>query len=76
MKGQPITTNSQLHLELMLKYRFIKTAASDMGFISNRDYQRFRNTVLGGSRDLQVICRLVQAYPMIDAYKVWGVRLH
>jgi len=44
-----------------------------MGYTSNRDYQRFRNTVLGASRDLQVISKLVEDYPMLDSGKVWGV---
>jgi len=46
-----------------------------MAFTSSRDYHRFRNTVLGASRDLQVISSLVENYPMLDSGKVWGVRL-
>jgi len=75
MKAQPIETNAQLRLEILLKYRFVKRAANDMDFTSNRDYQRFRNTLLGSSRDLQVIKKLTETYSNINTYKIWGVRL-
>jgi len=75
MKGQPIETLAQLQLEILLRYRFVSAAAKGMGFTSNRDYQRFRNTLLGSSRDLQVIKKLTETYSNINTYKIWGIRL-
>jgi len=35
---------------ILKEVEYIESAASDMGFTSNKDYQRFRNGVLGSSK--------------------------
>ncbi|MES0490905.1 MAG: hypothetical protein ABUK01_12990 [Leptospirales bacterium] len=70
-----IDTKEKLQNEVRLRYRFLKKAAYEMGLKSNKDYQRFRNTVLGASRDLQVIKKLTKSFKNIDTYKIWGVNL-
>ena len=68
-----IDTAKKLNLLVRLKYRFIKNAANEFGFEDNRDYQRFRNTILGASRDYQVILVLMDKYPNIDTKAIWGI---
>ncbi|MES0492079.1 MAG: hypothetical protein ABUK01_18975 [Leptospirales bacterium] len=70
-----IDTKEKLQNEVRLRYRFLKSAAHEMDLKSNKDYQRFRNTVLGASRDLQVIKKLTKSFRNIDTYKIWGVNL-
>lgn len=70
-----INTKEDLLFKVKLEYRFVKTAANELGFTSSKDYQRFRNTLLGSSRDLQVIYKLTKRFKKIDTYEIWGIRL-
>ncbi|MES0491616.1 MAG: hypothetical protein ABUK01_16590 [Leptospirales bacterium] len=68
-----INTPEKLISIIRLQYRFIKNAANTMGFLGAKDYQRFRNTLLGASRDYQVIMALLQKYPKIDTVSIWSL---
>ncbi|MES0490759.1 MAG: hypothetical protein ABUK01_12245 [Leptospirales bacterium] len=68
-----LDTPEKLKSAIKLEYRFLKNAAANMGFTSNKDYQRFRNTILGASRDYQVILALVKKYPKIDTVTIWSI---
>ncbi|MES0491384.1 MAG: hypothetical protein ABUK01_15425 [Leptospirales bacterium] len=68
-----IDTSEKLTSMIKLKYRFIKEAASQFGFPGAKNYQRFRNTILGASKDYQVILALVENIPKIDTAAIWGI---
>ena len=68
-----IDSPEKLVSTIRLQFRFLKSASADLGFKSNRDYQRFRNTILGASRDYQVIAALVKKYPKLDTKSIWGL---
>jgi len=68
-----IDTTEKLLSFIRLQYRFIKNAAVQFGFKDNRGYQRFRNTILGASRDYQVIHSLMKKYPKIDTKAIWKI---
>ncbi len=68
-----IDTSEKLVATIRLRHRFIKEAAISLGFENSRDYQRFRNTLLGASRDYQVIVSLLREIPGIDTKKIWGI---
>lgn len=71
--GKMIDTTEKLVAMVRLRHRFIKEAAIHLGFKNSRDYQRFRNTLLGASRDYQVIVSLLKEIPDIDTKKLWGI---
>ena len=68
-----IDTSEKLKSVIRLQYRFIKNAAEQCGFKGNKEYQRFRNTILGASCDYQVISVLLKNFPNLDTYAIWGV---
>lgn len=68
-----IDTKEKLFTAIRVKYRFVSHAAKEFGFESSRDYQRFRNTLIGASKDYQVILSLLTNFPKIDTEKLWGV---
>ncbi len=68
-----INNTEYLKSAIQLKYRFIKEAANAMGFKGSKEYQRFRNTILGASKDMQVIQALIKSIPKIDTNAIWGI---
>lgn len=68
-----IDTSEKLTSLIKLKYRFIKEAAAQLGFAGAKNYQRFRNTILGASKDYQVIHALLEKIPKIDTAAIWGI---
>ena len=68
-----IDTSKKLLSVIQLQYRFISDAAISMGFKTNKDYQRFRNTAKGASQDRQVIVALLKEYPNLDTVAIWGI---
>ena len=63
----------KLNSIIRLRFRFLKAASEHFGYKTNRDYQRFRNTVLGASKDYQVIAKLLGEFKDLDTKKIWGV---
>ena len=70
-----INTKEKLLTGIRIKYRFIKTASTELGFESKRDYQRFRNTVIGASANISVIIKLKETFPELDTEKIWSINL-
>ncbi|MES0490895.1 MAG: hypothetical protein ABUK01_12940 [Leptospirales bacterium] len=68
-----IDTAEKLQSVIRLKYRFLKSAAVSFGFAGNKNYQRFRNTMLGASKDYQVISALLKKFPDIDTTAIWSI---
>ena len=68
-----VDTVEKLNSVIKLRYRFLKSASEHFGYENNRDYQRFRNTVLGASKDYQVIAKLLEEFEELDTKKIWGV---
>ena len=68
-----IDTQEKLVTIIRTKHRFLSEAATQSGFAGSKNYQRFRNTILGASRDYQVILALVKDYPKIDTKAIWGI---
>lgn len=68
-----INSTESLKATICIQYRFIKSAADALGFKGPKEYQRFRNTVLGSSKDLQVIQAIIKKFPNVDTQAIWGV---
>lgn len=68
-----IDTSDKLESTIRIKYRFIKKAAESFGFKGSQNYQRFRNTILGSSKDYQVILVLLKHFPKLDTNALWGL---
>jgi len=68
-----IDSPEKLQSVIRMQFRFIKNAAASLGFEGNKNYQRFRNTILGISRDYQVIYALLKKFPDIDTDAIWKI---
>lgn len=68
-----IDNTEKLMSAIRIKDRFMSESAEKSGFTGSKDYQRFRNTVMGVSRDYQVIIALLKRFPKIDTKAIWGI---